>query len=179
VGTTFASVAVVMLFAGMVGTYLFARAAVLSSGGSWLPDGAEIPLTQPNVMMLGLIMSSITMQWAVSAVRADDRPNTYLALGLTLVLGLAYLNMAAYLYSLMGLDIDTSESSVLIYAITGAHLVMALAAMFFAGFMAFRALAGQYTSRQHDGISAAALFWHVMVALYALIWIAIYVTVDL
>jgi len=42
--------------------------------------------------------------------------------------------------------------------------------------MGFRALAGEFTSRQHDGITAAAFYWHSMVAIYALIWISIYVT---
>lgn len=176
IGTAFATAAVVMAFAGMIGQYLLERGAVVSGGNDWLPDGASIPLTQPNVMMLGLIMSSVTMQWAVQAVKADDRVNTYLALGLTLVFGVAFVNMTAYLYSLMGLEIAAGPAGVLIYAITGAHIAMAVVAMLFVGFMAFRALGGQYSSRQADGIVAAALFWHAMVAVYAIIWIAIYVT---
>lgn len=176
VGTAFATAAVVMAFAGMIGQYLLERGAAISGGGDWLPEGATIPLTQPNVMMMGLIMSSITMQWAVQAVKADDRVNTYLALGITFVFGIAYLNMTAYLYSLMGLEMSSGAAGVLIYAITGAHLAMTVAAMLFVGFMAFRALGGQYSSRQADGIVAAALFWHAMVAVYAVIWIAIYVT---
>jgi heme/copper-type cytochrome/quinol oxidase subunit 3 len=42
--------------------------------------------------------------------------------------------------------------------------------------MAFRALAGGFSARQHDGVTAAAIFWYAMVAVYALIWISIYVT---
>ena len=175
VGTAFATAAVLMAFAGMLGTYLLQRSAAVTGGGDWLPEGASLPLTQPNVMMLGLIMSSVTMGWAVQAVRNDDRNNTYLALGLTIVLGVAYLNMSFYLWSLMGLDIDASAQAVLIYGISGAHMAMALAAMLFVGFMAFRALGGQYTSRQHDGIVAASVFWHAMVVVYAFIWYAIYV----
>jgi len=179
VGTTFASVAAVMLFVGLVGTYLLTRSASLAATGEWLPSGSSIPLTQPHVMLAGLLMSSITIQWAVSAVANDDRQNTYLALGLTTVFGIAYLNMTAYLYSVMELEIAASEAAVLIYAISGAHVAMAVVAMFFVAFMAFRALAGQYTSRQHDGISAAALFWHVMVGVYALIWLTVYASVSL
>lgn len=176
VGTAFATAGVVMVFAGMIGQYLLERSAAVSAGNDWLPEGATIPLTQPNVMMLGLLMSSVTVQWAVQAVKADDRVNAYLALGLTLVIGVAYLNMTAYLYTLMGLEIDADAAAVLIYAITGAHLAMAVAAMLFVGFMAFRALGGQYAGRQADGVVSAAMFWHAMVAVYAIIWIAIYVT---
>jgi heme/copper-type cytochrome/quinol oxidase subunit 3 len=84
--------------------------------------------------------------------------------------------MTAYLWSKAGLDVDANVQSVLIYSITAAHIVMAVAAMVFVGLMAFRALAGGYDARQYDGIAASALFWHVMVAVYAVIWIAIYVT---
>lgn len=176
VGTSFASMAAAMAIIGMIGVYLTERAQVIGAGDTWLPDAVDLPLTQPNVMLFGLIMSSVTVQWAVSAVRNDDRVNSYLALGLTLLFGFGYINMTAYLWSKAGLDVDANVQSVLIYSITAAHIIMAVAAMVFVGLMAFRALAGGYDARQYDGIAASALFWHVMVAVYALIWIAIYVT---
>jgi cytochrome c oxidase subunit 3 len=53
---------------------------------------------------------------------------------------------------------------------------MLVLAMLFVALMALRALGGQFTARQHDGITAAAVYWHAMVAVFALIWISIYVT---
>lgn len=176
VGTSFAAVAVAMMVVGMVGVYLVERSAVVSAGGTWLPDGVLLPLTQPNVMLFGLIMSSVVIQWAVSAVRNDDRVNSYLALGLTLLFGIGYVNMTAFLWSKAGFVVADNLQSTLIYTITGTHVAMAVVAMVFVALMAFRALAGGYDSRQYDGIAAAAVFWHVMVAMYMLIWLAIYVT---
>jgi heme/copper-type cytochrome/quinol oxidase subunit 3 len=176
VGTAFASVSAAMVLVGMIGIYLMERAAVVGAGADWLPEGSVLPLTQPNVMMGGLIMSSITVQWAVRAVRNDDRVNSYLALGLTLLFGIGYVNMLAYMWSKAGLDIDADLQSTLIYTITGTHMAMAIAAMVFVALMAFRALAGGYDARQYDGIAASALFWHVMVAMYFVIWLAIFVT---
>ena len=40
--------------------------------------------------------------------------------------------------------------------------------------MAFRALGGQLTGRVAEGISAAALYWYVTVAVYAVVWYTIY-----
>lgn len=176
VGTAFAAAASAMAIAGMVGVYLTERASVVGAGGTWLPDDVVITLNQPNMMFVCLLLGCISIQWAVSAVRNDDRVNSYLAIGLTLLFGFAYLNMLAYLWSKVGVDVDANIQSVLIYGVTGAHFVMAIAAMLFIGLMGFRALAGGYDSRQYDGIAASALYWHVMVAVYALIWIAIYVT---
>ncbi len=176
VGAAFASAAAFMVFIGLIGIYLTARADIIESGSAWLPKGSTIPLQQPNTMFITLLMSVVTLQWAVSAIAKNDRVNAYLALGLTLMLGIATIVMTTYLWYLMKLDVASGIQGVLIYTITGAHLVMLVLAMVFVALMALRALGGQFTALQHDGLSAAALFWYAMVAVYALIWISIYVT---
>jgi heme/copper-type cytochrome/quinol oxidase subunit 3 len=176
IGTAFASAATLMVFAGLIGMYLTRRAEMVGAGDAWLPDGVSIPLQQPNVMMATLLASSVTIQWAVWAIIRNDRVNTYLALGITFVFGLAFLNMASYLYTLMEFDVDANQQAVLVYSISGAHIAMLIAAMLFVALMSFRALAGQESARQHEGISAAALFWHANVLVFAIIWFAIYVT---
>lgn len=177
VGTAFTVAAMLMAFAGLIGIYLTERTAAIFSGIAWIPDGVVIPLNQPNVMVLALLGSSVTIQWAVESVRNDDRQQAYLALGITVLFGIAVINMGAYLYTVMGLDMSVASlTPVLIYTITGAHLVALGAAIVFTGLMAFRALGGQYTSRQYDGLSAAALFWHAQVVVFLVIWFAIYIT---
>ena len=176
VGAAFAAAASFTVFIGLIGIYLAARVDVVGSGTAWLPEGATIPLQQPNTMFITLIMSVFTMQWAVAAIAKNDRVNSYLAMGLTLMVGIATIVMTTYLWYLMELDIASGIQGVLIYTITGAHIVMLVLAMIFVALMGLRALGGQFTARQHDGITAAAVFWYAMVAVYALIWISIYVT---
>jgi heme/copper-type cytochrome/quinol oxidase subunit 3 len=176
VGSAFASAAAVMVFIGLIGIYLAERANTLSAGDSWLPKGLSIPLQQPTTIFFTLAMSIVTMQWAVSSVAHNDRINSYLALGITMVFGFASIVMTTYLWSLMGADVSANLQSVLIYTITGAHVLMVVIALVFLALMAFRALAGGFNARQHDGITAAAIFWYATVAVYALIWITIYVT---
>jgi cytochrome c oxidase subunit 3 len=177
VGTAFTVAAMLMAFAALIGIYLTERTATIVSGNAWIPDDVVIPLNQPNVMLFALLSSSITIQWAVDAVRRDDRQQAYLALAVTVIFGLGVINMGAYLYTVMGLDMSVaSVTPVLIYTITGAHLVVLAGAILFTGLMAFRALGGQYTSRQYDGLSAAALFWHAQVVVFLVIWYAIYIT---
>jgi heme/copper-type cytochrome/quinol oxidase subunit 3 len=38
---------------------------------------------------------------------------------------------------------------------------------------AFRALGGQFTPTQHDAVTAAAIYWYVMVGVFSVIWLAI------
>jgi cytochrome c oxidase subunit 3 len=176
IGTAFGAAASLMVLAGLLGMYLSRRSELISAGDSWLPEDSSIPLQQPNVMLFTLVASAITVQWAVYAITRNDRVNTYLALGLTFIFGIAFINMQSYLYTLMNFDIAANQQAVLVYAISGAHLVMLVVAMVFVALMAFRALAGQESRRQHDGISAAALYWHATVLAYAVIWLAVYVT---
>lgn len=176
VGAAFASAAALMVFVGLIAVYLAERSDTLATSDTWLPKELTIPLQQPNTMLFTLLMSCVTMQWAVSAIAKDDRVNSYLALGVTFVFGFATIVMTTYVWSLMGADITANVQSVLIYTITGAHILMLVIAMIFLALMGFRALAGGFTSRQHDGITAAALFWYATVAVYVLIWITIYVT---
>jgi cytochrome c oxidase subunit 3 len=176
VGTMFTVAAVVMVFAGLIGIYLAMRSGVVATGDTWLPEGVDIPLSQPTMNIFNLLMGAVTVQWAVYAIARDDRVNSYLALGLTFVFGLMFIVTQSYLWSLMELDITGSPQAVLLYTIGGAHLAFLVGTMVFLVLMAIRALGGQFTSRQHDGISSAALTWHAMTAVYFVIWIAVYIT---
>lgn len=170
-GTAFASAGVVMVLVTLIGAYLNARGA--APVATWLAKNA-IPLTQPNMMMGTLVMSAVTMQWAVWSIDRDDRGHTYMALGLTLLLGAAYLNQVSFLYSQIKVTMAQVEGP-LFYATTGTHVAMVIGAMIFVVLMGFRALGGQFSSRQPDGIGAAAVFWHATVASFVLVWVAVYI----
>ena len=169
-GTAFATAGVVAVMATLIGYYLAARNA---GGADWFAAN-NIPLTQPNMQALTLAMSVVTMQWAVYSIARDDRGHTYLALGVTLLLGAAFVNQTTFLYKQAAVVIDQAEGP-LFYAVTGGSLAMVVAGMIFIALMAFRALGGQFSSRQPDGIAAAAVFWYASVAVYAVVWVAVYI----
>jgi len=176
IGTALASAAVFMTFAGLIGVYLSYRSQSLETTGKWLPAGASIPLTPANTALFTLLLSVVTMRWAVHAVTNNDRPHAYLALGLTMLFGLCFINMTSFLYTQMHLGVSKSQAGVLIYVITGAHLALVMIALLYAALMTFRTLGGEYSGRDREGITAASLFWYVTVAVFAVIWYAIYVT---
>jgi len=175
IGTGFALAGIVLAFAGLIGLYLGRRAAAIESNRPWLPEGVTIDLTPGNVAMIGLLISAVVVQWAVYSIADDDRPRAYLALGLTVLLGGAYINGMAFNYTQMGITVH-DPVGLLIFTITGMHLAMAGAGMIFVGLMAFRALGGQYSGRDREGIVAAAMYWHVTVLVFAVIWFTIFVT---
>jgi len=174
IGTALTIMAFAMVFTGMFAVYFLQRAEF---GPGWIPDGAgTIPLSPASVMLVTLGMSMVTVQWVKWAIAHDDRLNTYLAAGFTLVLAVAFLNQASFLYTSMGWEVagEHAVQAVLIYAITGSQILMLVAAMLFLALMSLRALGGQYSARDHEGLTAAVLFWHAAVIAYAVIWAAIY-----
>lgn len=169
-GTAFATSGVVVLMLALVGSYLAARH---EAGADWLASNA-IPLTQPNMQMFALALSVFTIHWAVYSINNDDRTNTYVALGTTLALGAAFVNQTVFLWKFVGVTGDQPEGA-LFYTVTGGHVAMVSAAMLYVVFVAFRALGGQYSSRNPDGIAAAAVLWDAAVAVYVVIWVAVYI----
>lgn len=179
VGTGFAGAAVMMYFGGLLGVYFSERADFLRAnpGESWIPAGARIELTAPTVMAWTLLLSVVTMQWAVHATARDDRRHTLLALATTAMFGVAVINQTAFQYAQMGLVIDGgSLAAPLIYVISGSHLALVVVALVFLFVMAVRSLTAPQTSVHLDGMTAAALAWHVMVFVYLVIWVGVFVT---
>lgn len=175
VGTALASAAAFMAIVGMLGLYLSQRSAALTNAQPWLPEGTSIPLTPGNIAFATMLLSAVTMWWAVDAVSRNDRQFAYLALGLTMMFGIAVINATSFLYTQTGIAVAT-PMGLLFYAITGTHLAMIVAGLVFAAVMTFRTLGGEYQGRDREGLVAAALFWYVTIAAMALIWYAIYIT---
>ena len=75
-----------------------------------------------------------------------------------------------------GLGITSSTQALLIYTITGLHVAMAAVGLLYLAVAAFRTAGGQLTGRAAEAVSAAALYWFVTVAVYAVVWYTITIT---
>ena len=139
---------------------------------------------RPQANRLGLLLFILSETFLFGAfissrfVAGTDHPeelNQPLALGLTLLMGFAFINQSFYLLSLTEMDLAAGRFELLVYTIAISHMIMLMAAMLYLVVVAFRALGGQETSVHHDGVKSAALLWDAMVLVYGLIWISIYV----
>jgi heme/copper-type cytochrome/quinol oxidase subunit 3 len=176
VGTALGAGAAAMLVLAMIAIYLQLRHGVVSSGEAWLPEEANLQLTPGTMGLVTLIMSADTAAWAAWALRRYDRNHALLAIGVTLLLGAAFIVGTAYGWQQLGIGVADSTQGMLIYAISGAHVAMVGIGMLFLLVMGFRALGGQLTGRAAEGVTAAVVYWYVTIAVYAVIWYGIYVT---
>lgn len=180
IGTTFAAAASIALFAALLAAYFAIRADVLEGGAEqWLPDGSTIPLSPGNMTMITLAMSLVTVQWAVHAGKLRDRGHAYFAIALTVLLGIAHVVQIGFLFTQWELPLNApageepTMQAVLLFTIFGLHLAMVAAALIFLTLMFLRSLGGQFTGRDVEGLSAAALYWYVTVAIFTVLWYGI------
>ena len=176
IGATFGAVASALSILSLLAVYLQVRADELAAGRTALPEGVVLPLTPGNMNLVTLGLSAITMAWVVYALRNGDRPNAYLGVGVTLLLGTASIVETAYLYQQLALSPTSGPIAGLLYAVTGAHIAMTVVGMLFIAVMGFQALGGQLSGRDAESMSAAALYWYATIAVYAVIWYAVYIT---
>lgn len=178
IGTAFAAAGSVAVFAGLLSVYFSLRDDVVTAGETWLPSGTEIPLSPGNMGMITLVMSLVTVQWAVHAGGNRDRSHAYQALGLTVLLGLAHVVQIAYLFTQWGLplNVEPTLQAVLLFTILGLHLAMVAGGLIFLALMTVRSLGGQFTGRDVEGLSAAALYWYATVGVFAVLWYGILIT---
>lgn len=179
VGTTLAAAASIAVFAGLLAAYFAVRADFTAGGEPWLPQGSTIPLSPGNMAMITLAMSLVTVQWAVHAGKLRDRGHSYFALALTVLLGVAHVVQLGFLFTQWELPLNAAADeqptlqAVLLFTIMGLHVAMVAAALIFITLMLMRSLGGQFTGRDVEGLSAAALYWYVTVGIYVVLWYGI------
>jgi heme/copper-type cytochrome/quinol oxidase subunit 3 len=184
VGTALAGSAIVVGFAALIGIYLRVRHNVLAGPAVdgeapvWFADGQTIPLTPANIAMATMLISCLSMQWAVDSVKRDDRKGAFFAMAMTALFGGAVINATSFLYTQSGFALSggTNEAGLLFYAVTGSHLALIIGALLFALIMTVRTLGGEFGSHDREGIVAASLIWYLTTGIMLVIWYAVYVT---
>jgi cytochrome c oxidase subunit 3 len=178
VGTALGCVAAGSLVGGMLALWMrFRTTALAATNGLWVPKGVKVSLVPANTMLLAFIPICVFAQWAVYAARRDARSHTAMALGLVGLLGLAIVNAQAYIYSQMKLPISAKAATpfnTMFYAVTGTFLFLVIIGIGFSVITAFRYMGGRTTDREI--VSAHALYWYFLSALFSALWFVVYVT---
>jgi cytochrome c oxidase subunit 3/cytochrome o ubiquinol oxidase subunit 3 len=163
-----------LLFGGLISTYMLYRGR---HSGSIGPDQIyDIPFT--SVSSFVLLMSSLTMVLAVSAVTRGDDRNTKLWLTATALLGATFVGGQVYEFTVFyreGLGYTTSLFASSFYTLTGFH-----GAHVTVGIIMLMALVGMISRNRIPGDKAESveligLYWHFV----DIVWIVIFTLVYL
>lgn len=174
VGTLFLIAAGTVLIGALLAGYFSARDLARAAGEPWPPEEVAIANVPLFVGYLTLLMSSFTAQWAVAAIRGRDRRQMYVAIGITLVLGLAFVNALSFAWSQIGVGAESSRFATTMFAVTVTHLLVVIAAHVAFVVVGFRALGGQFSPDNREFVVSAAAFWHFSVVAGLVIWFSIW-----
>jgi heme/copper-type cytochrome/quinol oxidase subunit 3 len=163
-----------LLFGALISTYMLYRGR--HSGGLGPDQVYDIPFT--SVSSFVLLMSSLTMVLAVSAVTRGDDRNTKLWLTATALLGATFVGGQVYEFTVFyreGLGYTTSLFASSFYTLTGFH-----GAHVTVGVIMLMALVGMISRNRIPGDKAESveligLYWHFV----DIVWIVIFTLVYL
>lgn len=144
-----------MVLAAMVATYL----AIKSGSSAWPPIGVSVSTYPPTLISITAIMSAFSVQWAVFAARRQDSRNAVMAMVLTLFLGVAMANLEWLSFTRTGFGVKAHPYGTLYYLLIGFHLVHLVLAVAMGLVLAFRTVAGHFSSDRHDPLRAGAVIW--------------------
>jgi len=157
---------IIMLFAGLTSAYL-----VREAEGNWL----KFDLPQVFWVSSGLILlSSITMNWAMMAAKKDNYASVTLALLLTTILGFGFMICQflgwRMLYS-QGIVFSGNPSASFLYVITGFHIAHLIGGLIAILVVLFKSRGKVYNSKNLIGIQNCAIYWHFLDGLWIYLFI--------
>jgi heme/copper-type cytochrome/quinol oxidase subunit 3 len=159
----------IMLFTGLVGSYI-----VLRLGSAGWPDPGTIlntPLLGFNTLIL--LSSSLTMALALEAVRQGKQAVFRRYLLLTAVLGTAFLGIKGFDYFHMwrhGFTLSSSLFGSCYYLLTGFHALHVLSGVILIMTLFAAAGRGAFSAERHGRVEYSGLYWHFI----DIVWVILF-----
>jgi cytochrome c oxidase subunit III len=166
----------VMFFGGLFAAYFNLRA----NAPQWPPEEFAhtlkiLPFVGPATILL--IISSFTCQWAVWAIRRDDRTVFIRGMAVTVVLGIVFLLMQITDYAFLGsegLTLASGQFGTTYYTLTGFHGAHVFGGVVMLSVILYRGMAGQFSGRHYDAVEGASLYWHFVDVVWILLFSLLY-----
>jgi cytochrome c oxidase subunit 3 len=184
----------VMFFAGLFAAYFSIRANYTESVNGQVvhhwPPAAFADILNPfelftpsgalNVILpatILLVVSSFTCQFAVWAIKRDNRTSFLRNMAVTVVLGATFLLLQLYDYSVLiheGLSMGSTTFGTTYFTLTGFHGAHVFGGVLMLSVVLYRGMAGQFSSRHHDMVEATSLYWHFVDVVWILLFSILY-----
>ena len=174
-----------MFFAALFTTYFYLRGRI----PEWEPvfqrciaDVCEKPtyavdpifgVGLPTLNTIELLISSVTMQFAVNAIKKGDRTALRNWLITTLVLGVLFLIGQGYEYTKLGFLPDNGVFSAVFFTLTGFHGAHVTGGVLMNFYVFLRTTKGHFTANRHLAVEAASIYWHFV----DVVWIGLFTTI--
>ncbi len=160
-----------MFFAALFTVYFYLRGRI----PDWEPIFGEKPSWQgfPLVNTVILLGTSITMQYAVWAIRKGARARGKFLLVLTVVMGALFLTGQGIEYTRLGFLPQDGIFAGVFFLLTGFHGAHVTGGVIFIALCTLRVFKGQFSSTRHLALEAASIYWHFV----DVVWVGLFTTI--
>jgi cytochrome c oxidase subunit 3 len=142
-----------MVLAALVAGYYGIR----SQAFNWPPVGLGTYL--PTMVAATIVLSAVTIQWSIWAIRHDDQRTSLAGLGLTIFFAIAVLNGQWYELAHLKFAVGANTYGTFVYLMTGFHMVTVIAGLVVLGAVLARTVGGEFSADDHDTLTSAAIYW--------------------
>jgi cytochrome c oxidase subunit I+III len=169
-GTLVIDAAGSLVFAALIAAYF----ALRGSTKVFPPQGVHLDEYLGVVATLTLILSAFLVEWSCAALRRGQRRQTLWALGLTIGMGAAFVNLEWYLVTRLGFGPASHPYGTLFYVMVVLAGVNAFVGILVLIGALARVLGGQISAAEPDRLRAAAWNWHFVVAAWTAVALTLY-----
>jgi len=163
-----------LLFGGLISTFLLYKHNNLA-GGPTPHELYDIELT--SISSFVLLMSSLTMVLAVSAIQRGEHSRLRLWLVTTAILGSVFISGQVYEFQVFvkeGMGFTTNASSSAFFTLTGFHGVHVTLGIVMLLSTALLSLRGRIPQSRAESVEIVGLYWHFVDVVWVLIFTIVY-----
>lgn len=132
----------------------------------------------PLINTILLVSSSITLTVAHHALRAENRKQLNIWLGVTILLAVIFLFLQAeeyvHAYHDLGLTLSSGIYGSTFFLLTGFHGLHVTIGTIMLIVMMIRSLKGHFKPDDHFGFEAAAWYWHFVDVVWVILFVVVY-----
>lgn len=165
-----------MFFAGLFAMYFTSRAN--GQEGDWAEQVSNLSFTYGLVITIILVASSVTAQFGVFAAEKGDVYGLRRWFFITVVLGVVFLGLVAFEWSLMishGVTIQSSVYGSVFYILTGFHMAHVTAGIIAFIIVLVRVTRSKFTPAQASAAMAVSYYWHFVDVIWLAVFFILYV----
>ncbi|MBV9166163.1 MAG: heme-copper oxidase subunit III [Solirubrobacterales bacterium] len=162
----------IMIFGAFFTAYFFIRVV---THDPWPAPGTKIPEAATGINTAILLVSSLTIHWALVSIKRGNRFGLKAGMVLTFLLGLTFLFLQVNEYVHLGWAPRDSAQATIFYSLTGlhgAHVFVGLCALLMVTIRSFR---GHYSPEHHQGMEVPGIYWHFVDGMWIVVYTALYV----
>jgi cytochrome c oxidase subunit 3/cytochrome o ubiquinol oxidase subunit 3 len=162
-----------LLFGGLISTYMLYKNTALE--GPRPHDIYDIPFT--SVSSFVLLMSSMTMVLALSAIQRGDHERLRIWLATTALLGAIFISGQVYEFTGFvkhGMGYTTNTAGSAFYTLTGFHGVHVSLGIVMLMSLFMMSLRGRLPQGRSEVVEIVGLYWHFVDVVWILIFTVVY-----